>query len=211
MVSKDTDKYFRAVLTSVGWNPIAFRGGLITRLVRNANNATASIGDSLFSRDARLKLLEDNCPRIYSCQSRSIFFTRPFVTGHSLAAVRFSARLRRAGAPSRNEPRSGERWINRASKEHYLFRNKRRAYARARYRRVPGAFFNFRPRHRHGRTSESFNYGTHEVNVTLCSCARGKICYSNWGGGSTVYIWRIKEALNEITELTNIGRLYKAE
>lgn len=49
-------------------------------------------GDSLFSRDGHLNRLEDNCPRIYSCQSRSIFFTRSFVTGHSLAVVRFGAR-----------------------------------------------------------------------------------------------------------------------
>lgn len=71
--------------------------------VGNTNNITmAKVGDSLFSRDTRLKWLEDNSPRIYSCQSRSIFFTRPFVTGHSLV-LRFGAPR---AVPSLNDTRT---------------------------------------------------------------------------------------------------------
>lgn len=50
--------------------------------------------------------LEDNWPRVYSRQPRSIFFTRPFVTGHSSEALRFPAR------PSHETWIPVSRWIN---------------------------------------------------------------------------------------------------
>lgn len=54
-----------------------------------------AVGVPLFSLDAHLKPSEDNWPGIYSCQSRSIFFTRPFVTDYSPLLLRFVGRKQR--------------------------------------------------------------------------------------------------------------------